>query len=148
MASSERTIGQLAKAADVGVETIRFYERRGLLKQPKKPADGGFRRYNEDALRLLRYIRLAQDFGLSLRNIEDLLRRTEDAKLSFCQAVRETMENKLAGVRQELAGLHALEAELQTFLMDCSTRDPNLPCPILVGLGHPPEGARTHLTAT
>ena len=147
MTESERTIGQLAKAAGVGVETIRFYERRGLLQQPKKPAGGGFRRYPEDALRRLRYIRLAQDFGLSLRDVEDLMHRTRDAKLSFCQAVRETVENKLGQVREELARLHALEGELQSFLTSCSTRDPNLPCPILVGLGHPPEGASAHFTA-
>jgi len=137
MHSAERTIGRLAKAAGVGVETIRFYQRRGLIEQPRKPEGGGFRLYGEDALRLLRYIRLAQSFGLTLREIEDLLRRTGDAKLSFCEAVRETMQAKLVKVREELAGLRVLEDELASFLTACRTRDPDLPCPILAGLGHP-----------
>lgn len=136
-----RTIGQLAKAAGVGVETVRYYQRRGLLKQPLTPSTAGFRRYDEGALQLLRYIRMAQGFGLSLRDIEDLLRRSFDIDRSFCHAVQETVAAKLAKVRQELAALQQLEAELQICLASCAARDPRLPCPILMGLCRVPEAA-------
>lgn len=107
-----RTIGQLAKAAGVNVETVRFYERRGLLQQPQKPAASGFRRYDEAALQLLRYIRMAQGFGLSLRDIHDLLGESRDAKRSFWRAVQGVVEGKLVKVREELVSLQRLEAEL------------------------------------
>lgn len=133
-----RTIGQLAKAAGVNVETVRFYERRGLLQQPQKPAASGFRRYDEAALQLLRYIRMAQGFGLSLRDIHDLLGESRDAKRSFWRAVQGVVEGKLVKVREELVSLQRLEAELQGCLASCTARPPGLPCPILVGLGRTP----------
>ncbi|MGH6958453.1 MAG: MerR family transcriptional regulator [Caulobacteraceae bacterium] len=130
-----RTIGQLASAAGVGVETIRYYERRGLLVQPPKPAGAGYRLYGEEALRLLRYIRMAQSFGMSLRDVEALIARTRETRGSFCQAVRETAAERLAKVREELAALQALEADLESCLAECGRHDPARPCPILVGLG-------------
>jgi MerR family mercuric resistance operon transcriptional regulator len=130
-----RTIGQLAKAAGVGVETVRYYERRGLLDRPKRPSTSGYRRYGEDALRLLRYIRLGQRLGLSLKDIEGLLARSRAADESFCLAFRTTVATKLAKVREELNALQSLESELQACLTDCAHRERSLPCPILVGLG-------------
>src|SRR3546814_7870349 len=63
------TIGRAAKAANISVETIRFYERRGLIAQPRKPAGGGAREYDEDAVARIRFVRQAQDIGFSLREI-------------------------------------------------------------------------------
>ncbi len=134
-----RTIGRLAEEAGVGVETIRFYERRGLLKQPRRPADGGFRQYEDDAVRRLRYIRIGRGFGLSLGEIERLLVPTPIAAPAFCQAVRDTVTAKLTAVQTQIADLRALEATLQRFLTDCGARDPALPCPVLVGLGVTPQ---------
>ncbi|MDQ2859201.1 MAG: MerR family transcriptional regulator [Pseudomonadota bacterium] len=141
MRESGRTIGQLARAAGVGVETVRYYERRGLLRQPRRPA-GGFRHYDEDALRLIRYIRLGRGLGLSLGDIEALLKRAHDTQRLFCGAVRETVEEKLAAVRRDLRALRARERELADFLAACAGRDPALACPILAGLGHAAPTAR------
>ena len=136
MRSQVRTIGRLAKEAGVGVETIRFYERRGLLEQPSRPREGGYRHYEDDAVRLLRYVRLAQTLGLTLKEIEQLLLRSRETQSTFCHAVRETIEAKLATVRTERATLLRLETELAAFLTSCAARDPDLPCPILAGLRH------------
>ena len=139
MRTQRRTIGRLAREAGVGIETIRFYERRGLLKRPPRPTEGGYRHYDDEIVRLLRYIRLAQHLGLSLNEIEQLLVRSREAQGTFCRAVRQTIEGKLAAVRTELAALHIQEAELQAFLTSCASRSSDLPCPILVGLAHPAQ---------
>ncbi len=136
MKAQRRTIGRLAKEAGVGVETIRFYERRGLLEQPSRPSEGGYRHYEDDAVRLLRYVRLAQSLGLTLKEIEQLLLRSRETQSNFCQAVRETIEVKLAAARAELATLQSLEAQLEAFLTSCAARSRDLPCPILAGLRH------------
>ena len=136
MKAQRRTIGRLAKEAGVGIETIRFYERRGLLAQPMRPSEGGYRHYEDDAVGLLRYVRLAQSLGLTLKEIEQLLLRSRETQSHFCQAVRETFEAKLAAARAELVILQNLEAELQAFLTSCASRDKDLPCLILAGLKH------------
>ena len=66
------TISKVARKANVGVETVRFYERRGLIEQPPKPKSGGFRIYPEEAVARIRFIRQAQELGFSLRAIEEL----------------------------------------------------------------------------
>lgn len=136
MRGQERTIGQLAKAAGVGVETVRYYERRGLLQQPRRPAGGGYRLYDEEALQLIRHIRLGRSLGLSLDDIQALVKHAHDTQRLFCAAVRQTVEQKLTAVRCELDMLRVRERELEDFLTACAGRDNDLPCPILVGLGH------------
>ena len=69
----EMTIGTAARKAGVGVETIRFYERKGLIDRPPKPLDSGFRVYPDEAVRRVRFIRQAQKIGFSLREIDELL---------------------------------------------------------------------------
>src|SRR3546814_5293952 len=81
------TIGRAAKAANISVETIRFYERRGLIAQPRKPAGGGAREYDEDAVARIRFVRQAQDIGFSLREIGELLSLRADPGAD-CAAVR------------------------------------------------------------
>jgi MerR family mercuric resistance operon transcriptional regulator len=127
MAESARTIGQLAKAAGVGVETVRFYERRGLLKRPARP-DSGYRRYGEEALVRLRYIRLGQGLGLSLADIEDLFNKLEE-EASFCAAVRAAVGARLLRLNAEVAALEHLRGELADFLDKCGARPKDMPCP-------------------
>jgi len=127
--ATKRTIGKLAKETGVGVETIRFYERRGLLPKPRKPADG-YRHYGDDAVAVVRYIRVAQDLGLSLRDIE-ALRRHLDTRKTFCSALRATVEGRLEKLQQEMTALITLKSELEGFLSRCRARPANLTCPIL-----------------
>lgn len=81
------TIGRAAKAANVNVETIRFYERRGLITQPRKPAGGGAREYDDYTIARVRFVRQAQDIGFSLREIAELLSLRADPGAD-CAAVR------------------------------------------------------------
>jgi MerR family mercuric resistance operon transcriptional regulator len=129
-----RTIGRLAREAGVGVETIRFYERRGLIARPPRPADGGWRHYDDGALVVLRYVRLAQGLGFTLKDVEQLIARTALGDGAFCGAVRETAEAKLAGVREEIAALTEQAARLEDFLAACRARSATGPCPVLANL--------------
>jgi DNA-binding transcriptional MerR regulator len=131
-----RTIGRLAREAGVGVETIRFYERRGVLPRPVRPADGGYRHYDDEALRILHYVRLAQGLGFTLKDVERLMARASQGEGSFCGAVRETAEAKLATVRAELAALAEQQTRLEAFLAGCRARAAIGSCPVLAGLGH------------
>lgn len=96
--ASNLTIGALAQAAGVHVETVRFYQRRGLLPLPKR-AYGSIRRYGHDALMRLRFIKSAQRLGFSLDEVAGLL-RLEDG--DHCDEVREQAEHRLADVRSRL----------------------------------------------
>jgi MerR family mercuric resistance operon transcriptional regulator len=126
--SGVRTIGKLAKEVGVGVETIRFYEREGLIAQPRK-LDGP-RHYDDKALATLRYIRLAQQLGLSLKDIRGLQGQLADGK-TFCASLRATVETKLVALAAQAAEIVRLQGELQGFLTRCRARDPSLACPIV-----------------
>jgi DNA-binding transcriptional MerR regulator len=128
-----RTIGQLAAELGIGVETIRFYERRGLIPQPPRSA-GSYRHYGDDVAAMIRYIRLAQDLGLSLKDVARLKDHL-DGGPAFCATLRETAQSRLEAVTRQILELERLKAELAAFLDRCATRDRDLPCPILVELG-------------
>lgn len=128
------TIGELARAADVGVETIRYYERLGLLRQP--PAQGGYRRYDEAELRKLRYIRNAKSLRLSLKDIAALQRQLAGGP-QFCVAVRALVAKRLEEVERQAAELNVLRGELRAFLTRCSQRPADQPCPVAADLGSP-----------
>ena len=128
------TIGQLAHAAGVNVETIRYYQRRGLLAQPPRPARGP-RRYPPQALARLRFIRQAQALGFSLAEIGRLL----DLDEAHCAEVRSVAEAHLRRVRERLAELQRLEAALAALVAHCADNADGAPCPILEILGPPPE---------
>ena len=99
--SEQLTIGIFAKRAGVNVETIRFYQRKGLLLEPKKPY-GGIRRYSHADIARLRFIKSAQQLGFSLDEIAELLRLEDGA---HCGEARELAERKLEDVRNKLANL-------------------------------------------
>jgi MerR family mercuric resistance operon transcriptional regulator len=124
------TIGRLATAAGVHVETIRYYQRRGLLEAPRRPS-GGVGRYGETALARLRFIRRAQALGFTLAEIGELLRleRTPD-----CGRARRLASAKLADVEGKLADLERMRATLATLVRACAAgRDPRT-CPIVEAL--------------
>ena len=91
------TIGGLAKAANVNVETIRYYQRRGLLSEPKRPL-GGIRRYGSADIDRLTFVKTAQQLGFSLDEVGDLL-RLEDG--THCQEASALAEHKLKDVREK-----------------------------------------------
>ncbi|MBN9462225.1 MAG: Hg(II)-responsive transcriptional regulator [Burkholderiales bacterium] len=127
------TIGVLAEAAGVNVETIRFYQRKGLMQEPDRPP-GGIRRYGDSALARVRFIKSAQKLGFSLDEVADLL-RLEDG--SHCTEAREQAERKLADVRARLADLHRIEGVLQGLVNRCCAASGQVKCPLIATLQMP-----------
>jgi MerR family mercuric resistance operon transcriptional regulator len=107
------TIGRLAKAAGVHVETIRYYQRRGLLPQQKRPA-AGVRRYGEQAAARLRFIKRAQDIGFTLDEIAELLRLERG-----CRDARNLAAAKLIAVERRLADLRRIRRTLSQLIGRC-----------------------------
>ncbi len=114
---SGRTIGQLAREASVNVETIRFYERRGLIPQPQA-VDGRWRHYGDETVFLLRFIKLMQSLGFSLREIQGLLAPLPDTE-AFCEAAREATESKIVQLQADIRGLSKIREVLQSQLESC-----------------------------
>ena len=124
------TIGVLASAAGVHVETIRFYQRKELMREPDRPL-GGIRRYGDADLARVRFIKSAQRLGFSLDEIADLL-QLEDG--SHCIAAREQAEHKLADVRARLADLQRIEGALQELVERCCAASGLVKCPLIAAL--------------
>ena len=122
------TIGKLAEAGGVGVETIRYYQRRGLLPEPpRSDAGGGVRRYGEAAVRRLRFVRSAQAAGFTLEQIGTLLRldATDDRARARALAAA-----RIAALDARIAELSAARAALARLAQDCAAGDAG-PCPII-----------------
>ncbi|WP_235823397.1 Hg(II)-responsive transcriptional regulator [Azohydromonas sediminis] len=124
------TIGELAQRAGVGVETVRYYQRRGLLAEPPRPA-GGIRRYGAAALDRLRFVRAAQRLGFSLDEVAELL-ALEDGRQ--CAAARAQAERKLAEVRARLADLQRIGAALDDLVTRCRGTRGHVSCPLIAAL--------------
>ncbi len=129
------TIGGLARAAGVGVETVRYYERIGLLEKPAR--QGAYRRYGQSHLLRLRYILNAKALQLSLSDIANLSREIENGT-GFCSAVRASVRSRLAAVDAEIERLGQTRRGLAGFLHTCGARPADQPCPVLADL-RPPE---------
>lgn len=130
MTNNMMTIGTLAKIADMHVETIRYYQRRGLVAVPAKPY-GGIRRYDETALARLHFIRSAQWLGFSLDGISELL-ELEDG--THCDEARALAEQKLKDVRQKIASLKQMEFTLDNLVKRCRCSEDPQQCPIIHSL--------------
>jgi MerR family mercuric resistance operon transcriptional regulator len=124
------TIGVLAEAAGVNVETIRFYQRKGLVQEPDRPS-GSIRRYGDSDLARVRFVKSAQRLGFSLDEIGDLL-KLEDG--SHCIEAREQAERKLADVRARLADLQRIESALQGLVERCCAASGQVQCPLIAAL--------------
>ena len=124
--------GELAKRAGVNVETLRFYEREGLVPVPPRRVSG-YREYPVESVRLIRFIKRAQELGFSLREVRELLAlRVEPG--TTCADVREKAQAKVTEVRQKIADLRAIERTLKTLTATCSGDGPVSDCPILESL--------------
>ena len=124
------TIGRLARKAGVGVETIRFYERKGLIEQPPRPRDGGYRVYPEETAHRIRFIRQAQELGFSLREVQDLLSLRADPK-SDSADVRARAAAKLAEVTRKITELERIRAALEDLIAACPGRGALRNCSIM-----------------
>lgn len=137
---SAMSIGALAQAAGVGVESIRFYQRRGLLAEPAR-AVGSIRRYGAADAARVRFIKAAQRIGFTLDEVAQLL-RLEDG--THCAEAREIGAGKLADVRARLADLQRIEAALAALVDRCGMSRGALRCPLISALQDaPPESAST-----
>jgi MerR family mercuric resistance operon transcriptional regulator len=123
------TIGQLAREAGVGVETVRFYEREGLLAEPPRKRSG-YRQYPPEAIARVRFIRRAKDLGFTLREITELLELRIDPSKS-CADVRALAKSKIADVDAKLADLTRIKAALEILARACRGTGPTSECPIL-----------------
>ncbi len=126
------TIGQVAKRAGVGVETVRFYERRGLIEQPSKRSSG-YRVYPEDVVHRIRFIRHAKDLGFTLNEIGELLSLRPDPQ-GNCDAVKERAEAKVAYIEGKIGSLTRMQHSLGRLIGACETRSETAECPILEAL--------------
>lgn len=126
------SIGKLAKAAGVGVETVRFYERKGLLDAPARK-DSGYRQYDDEAVERLRFIRRAQQVGFTLKEIHDLLnlRDSPDARRAD---VRDRATGKVADIDTKVRDLLAIRESLVNLLASCEGDGPASGCPIIAAL--------------
>jgi MerR family mercuric resistance operon transcriptional regulator len=126
---AEMTIGALAKASGVGVETVRFYQRRGLLAEPRRPP-GGVRRYGADAVARLGFIRRAQEVGFTLEEVATLLRLGQTPN---CRGARALAAQKLELVEGRLRSLRRMRRSLEELIAQCDAGGERR-CPIIESL--------------
>lgn len=127
--NTELTIGAVARSAGVNVQTVRYYERRGILS-PAGRRRSGYRFYTPEAVLVIRFIKKAQWLGFSLEEIARLLRLREGHG-SQCGPARRQAEARLRAVREKLAGLRAIERAIRRLLNACTTRGARNFCPLI-----------------
>jgi MerR family mercuric resistance operon transcriptional regulator len=127
MEANAMTIGDLASAAGVNVETVRYYQRLGILPEPPR-ARGTIRRYPDDALRRLHFIKRAQRLGFSLDEVKILLGLSDGR---HCAETRELAERKLAIVEEKLADLNAMHDALTDLISACRRGGRGCGCPLI-----------------
>jgi|SRR5882724_1808269 len=125
--TTQLTIGKLADAAGVNVETIRYYQRRGLLEEPAKPL-GGHRRYSTQISKRVRFIKRAQALGFTLTEVGGLLHL---AKACACTETRALAARKLELIEQKMLDLAAMKRALGGLVQQCDADSDEGACPII-----------------
>jgi MerR family mercuric resistance operon transcriptional regulator len=136
------TIGKVARATGVGIETLRFYERQGLVAEPaRRPS--GYRDYPPTVIQRVRFIKRAKELGFSLREIAELLSLRVDARRTRAD-VRERATTKIAEIGDRIRQLEGMKRALEKLATSCIGEGPTAECPILEALeeGDDAEGAR------
>jgi len=123
------TIGRVARSAGLAIDTVRYYEREGLLQKPGR-TPSGYRQYSPDAVKRLQFIRQAKELGFTLSEIRELL-TLKVAPGKSCADVRAHAEAKIADVEQRIAQLNRMKRALTKLATACSGRGPTSTCPIL-----------------
>ena len=131
------TIGKLAKRAGVGVETIRFYERKGLIPEPPR-RESGYREYNDETVVRIRFIRGAKNLGFTLKEIDGLLSIRVDPE-SPCQDVNRRIEAKIGDIDERIQMLERMRATLIRLSSECQGEGPASECPTLEALEEPAQ---------
>lgn len=129
-AETNLTIGAFADAAGVNVETIRFYQRKGLIAEPPR-AYGTIRRYAASDVERVKFVKAAQRLGFSLEEIAGLLSLDDGTQ---CGEARDLAEQKLADVRSRLADLRRIETVLAKLVRDCCATHGTVSCPLISAL--------------
>ncbi|NIP57550.1 MAG: MerR family transcriptional regulator [Gemmatimonadetes bacterium] len=133
------TTGELAERAGVGKETIRYYERRGLLPEPPR-TEAGYRQYSAADVRRLRFIRTAQDLGFTLDEIDGLLGLRVHPDES-CRAVEARARAVLDRVERQIGELRGMKTALEELLRACRAAEATEPCPILSAIENEKVGS-------
>jgi MerR family mercuric resistance operon transcriptional regulator len=123
------TIGEVAKRAGVHIETLRYYERRGLIEEPPRTSSN-YRVYPVESVRRIRFIKRAQELGFSLEEISDLLSLRASPK-AHCGDVLRRAEAKLDNIDEKMRDLRRMKKALSGLVEQCSGRGPISECPIL-----------------
>lgn len=126
------TISQVAKRAGIGLETVRFYERQGLIEEPGRK-ESGYRQYAEEVVERLQFIRRAKELGFSLKEIRELLALRLDPSTT-CAEVRNRAKAKIADIEDRIQTLRRMKKALMELTMTCRGRGPTGECPIPVHL--------------
>jgi MerR family mercuric resistance operon transcriptional regulator len=130
--AAELTIGKVASGTGLSIDTVRYYEREGLLEKPARTASG-YRKYSSDAVARLRFIRQAKELGFSLHEIKELLSlRVTPGK--SCADVRTRAEHKIADIDRRIASLKRVRGALKKLTLACPGKSPVSQCPILEAL--------------
>lgn len=122
-------IGQLAKRAGVNVETIRFYERKGLITQPSRHT-GGYRQYPHEAIVKIRFIKRAKELGFSLTEIAELLSLQANPRAT-CADVKLRAESKISTIHERMKDLQKIKRSLEQLASACKGSGPLNDCPII-----------------
>ncbi len=126
------TIGQLARRAGVGVETVRFYEREGLISEPpRRPS--GYRDYPPETVARIVFIRRAKELGFTLKEINELLELRVRPRRN-CAQVKQNADAKIADIDGKITGLRRMRRALKDLTRACEERTPTTECPILASL--------------
>lgn len=125
-------VGEVAKQAGINLQTIYYYERRGLLLSPPR-TESNYRVYSEDAVLRVRFIKRAQELGFTLKEIEELLSLRIDPQI-FCADVRSRAEAKVRNIDEKIRTLQSMRKVLSQLIAECPSKAPVTQCPILKAL--------------
>ncbi len=125
-------IGEVARRAGVNIQTLRYYERRGLLRKPPRTSSG-YRQYPSEVVRLIRFVKRAQELGFTLKEIKELLRLRSDQRAS-CSEVRAAAAVKLRDINNRIEALRRMRGALRILVVSCRNKTSIRECPILEAL--------------
>jgi Hg(II)-responsive transcriptional regulator len=125
-------IGEVAKCSGVGIETIRYYEREGLLAAPKRQPSG-YRQYDESVIARLQFVRRTKELGFTLAEIKELLSLWFNVSTK-CVHIRQRAKQKIDDIDEKLRSLQKMKRSLKKIVAECETRSSVKACPLLVGL--------------